>query len=164
MALIHKITRLVSRAIYGLEFLAPVVDLCARLWLANVFWKSGLTKITTWDSTLSLFNYVYSVPLLPPDIAAVLATAVELGGAILLAIGLAGRFGTAALFILNAVAVISYPDLSAVGLKDHYYWGLLLLIFLVRGPGKLSIDYWIRNRLLRQSTSSLTNTQQQNPA
>ncbi|MEJ2398049.1 MAG: DoxX family protein [Gammaproteobacteria bacterium] len=161
MTFIRKLSTLAARAIYGLEFLAPVVDLGARLWLANVFWKSGLTKITTWDSTLTLFNYVYAVPLLPPDIAAVLATAVELGGAILLAIGLAARFGTAALFVLNAVAVISYSDLSAVGLKDHYYWGLLLLIFLVRGPGKLSLDYWIRSRLFRQASSGLPDTHQQ---
>jgi len=137
-------------AIRGLEYLTPVVDLGARIWLASVFWKSGMTKIASWDSTLNLFNYVYSVPVLPPDLAAALATGVELGGAALLAIGLAGRFGTAALFILNIVAVVSYPDLSPVGLKDHYYWGLLLLIFLVRGPGKLSVDHWIRSRYLTQ--------------
>jgi len=138
------------RAIAGLEFLTPAVELGARLWLASVFWKSGLTKITTWDSTLNLFNYVYQVPVLSPDIAAALATAVELGGAALLAVGLAARFGTAGLFILNIVAVISYPDLSEVGHKDHFYWGLLLLVFLVRGPGKLSIDYLIRRRLFGQ--------------
>lgn len=164
MKLMQKFTTLSARAIYGLEWLVPVVDLGARLWLANVFWKSGLTKITTWDSTLNLFNYVYAVPLLPPDMAAVMATAVELGGALLLAIGLAGRFGTAALFVLNAVAVISYPDLSPVGLKDHYYWGLLLLIFFVRGPGKLSIDYWIRNRLIKQSSVSFSGIHQQSVA
>jgi putative oxidoreductase len=148
MSIFNKFVGLSGLAIRGLDFFTPVVDLGARLWLANVFWKSGMTKITTWDSTLSLFNYVYSVPLLSPELAAVLSTAVELGGAALLAIGLAGRFGSAALFILNIVAVISYPDLSEAGLKDHYFWGLLLLIFLVRGPGKLSVDYWIRSKFM----------------
>ncbi len=142
MAILKKFIGLSDLAVRGLDFITPVVDLGARLWLADVFWKSGMSKITTWDSTLTLFNYVYSVPLLEPETAAVLATTVELGGTALLAIGLAGRFGTAALFILNIVAVISYPDLSEAGLKDHYYWGLLLLIFLVRGPGKLSVDRW----------------------
>jgi putative oxidoreductase len=146
MNFLNKIIDLSSLAIRGLEFLSPAVELGARLWLANVFWKSGMTKIASWDSTLSLFNYVYTVPLIPPELAAILSTGVELGGAALLAVGLAGRFGTTALFILNIVAVISYPDLSAVGLKDHFYWGLLLAIFLVRGPGKLSIDHWIRSR------------------
>lgn len=155
MSIFNKFVGLSSLAIRGLDFLTPVVDLGARLWLANVFWKSGMTKITTWDSTLSLFNYVYSVPVLPPELAAVLSTAVELGGAALLAIGLAGRFGTAALFILNIVAVISYPDLSEAGLKDHFFWGLLLLIFFVRGPGKLSVDYWIRSKFMGASTARL---------
>jgi len=148
MSAMSRTIDLWRRAISGLEFLMPAVELGARIWLASVFWKSGLTKLASWDSTLSLFNYVYQVPLLPPDLAAALATGVELGGAALLAIGLAARFGTAALFVLNIVAVISYPDLSAVGQKDHFYWGLLLLIFLVRGPGKLSVDHFIRRRLL----------------
>jgi putative oxidoreductase len=71
-----------------------------------------------------------------------LAATVEIGGSVLLALGFGARFGTAALFILNYVAVISYPDLSEAGRNDHFYWGLLLLIFLVHGPGKLSIDYY----------------------
>lgn len=162
MTILNNILTYTGKVIRGLEHLTPLVDLGARLWLASVFWKSGLTKISSWDSTLSLFNYVYSVPLLPPELAAVLATAVELGGAALLALGIAGRFGSAALFGLNIVAVISYPDLSPVGLKDHYYWGLLLLLFLVRGPGKLSLDYWIRSRYIdkpllpRKSSSEIT--------
>ncbi len=148
MRSITKAIHLSGLAIHGLEFLAPLVELGARIWLANVFWKSGLTKITSWDSTLTLFNYVYQVPVVSPELAAQLSTGVELGGAALLAVGFAGRFGTAALFILNIVAVISYPDLSDVGLKDHFFWGVLLLIFLVQGPGKLSVDYFIRKRFI----------------
>jgi len=86
-------------------------------------------KIASWDSTLSLFNYVYQIPVLPPELAATLATAVELGGAVLLALGLGARFGATALSVLNIVAVISFPDLSDIGRQDHFYWGLLLLIF-----------------------------------
>ena len=137
-----------GRAILGLDFLAPLVELGARVWLANIFWKSGLTKISSWDSTLTLFNYVYQVPAISPELAAWLSTGVELGGAALLAVGFGGRFAATALLILNIVAVISFPDLSAVGLKDHFYWGLLLLLFLVRGPGKLSIDYLVRKRFM----------------
>jgi putative oxidoreductase len=148
MSTLAKLVRLPAAAIRALDFASPAVDLAARLWLADVFWKSGLTKIASWSSTLSLFNYVYSVPLLPPDVAAVLATGVELGGSALLALGLGARFGTAALFILNVTAAYSFSDISAVGLKDHFYWGLLLLIFFLHGPGKLSFDYLIRRRLM----------------
>jgi putative oxidoreductase len=65
---------------------------------------------------------------------------------VFLALGLAGRLSAFALFVLNIIAVISYPDLHAVGLKDHQYWGLLLLVTICRGPGKLSVDHWIRRR------------------
>lgn len=135
-------------AIKGLDLLSPAVDLAARLWLANVFWKSGITKIASWETTQMLFNFEYHVPLLPPNVAAVLATSVELGGSALLALGLASRFGTAALFILNFTAAISYPDLSESGLRDHIFWGILLALFFFHGPGKLSFDHWLRRKLM----------------
>jgi putative oxidoreductase len=50
------------------------------------------------------------------------------------------------LFVFNIMAVISYPALNEVGLKDHVYWGILLLVPLLHGPGKISIDYFIRRR------------------
>jgi len=73
---------------------------------------------------------------------------VELGGSVLLAFGLASRFGTAALLILNFTAAISYPDLSESGLRDHIFWGILLTLFFFHGPGKLSVDHWLRRRLI----------------
>jgi len=148
IATLRKLTNPAMTAIKGLDFLSPAVDLAARLWLADVFWKSGLTKIASWQTTQMLFNFEYHVPLLPPNVAAVLATSVELGGSVLLAFGLASRFGTAALFILNFTAAISYPELSESGLRDHIFWGILLTLFLFHGPGKLSIDHWLRRKLM----------------
>jgi putative oxidoreductase len=134
--------------IAGLDFLTPALDLLIRLWVANVFWKAGLTKIQSWDSTLALFEYEYDVPLLPPETAAVAGTFAELFFPVLLALGLGTRFAAAALFVFNIIAVISYPGLGEVGLKDHTYWGLLLLVPLLHGPGKLSIDHFIRRKVL----------------
>ena len=51
-------------------YLAPLLDFAVRFWLARVFFLSGLTKIQSWDSTLSLFESEYAVPLLPPELAA----------------------------------------------------------------------------------------------
>ena len=92
------LTRAVNRAvpvylwlIHGLEALTPLFDLSVRLYLANIFWKGGMVKLSSWMSTVMLFTMVYDVPVLPPEIAAYLSTAVELGGSFLLAIGLAGR-------------------------------------------------------------------------
>lgn len=127
----------------GLNFFTPLGDLAIRLWVANVFWKSGLTKFESFETTLQLFRYEYSVPLLSPELAAYLSTFSELAFSALLAVGLAGRLGAAALFLVNIVAVISYPELTDAGREQHYLWGLLLLAPLLHGPGKLSLDYFI---------------------
>ncbi|HKW84541.1 MAG TPA: DoxX family protein [Burkholderiaceae bacterium] len=125
---------------------APAVDLAVRLFVASVFFKSGLTKIASWSSTLSLFQNEYAVPLLPPEVAAWLGTGVELFFPVLLVLGLGSRFAAAVLFVFNIVAVMSYPDLGEVGLKDHQTWGLLLLVTLLHGPGKLSLDHLLGAR------------------
>jgi putative oxidoreductase len=130
----------------GLESLSGVADLGIRLWIAWVFWKSGQTKIANWDSTLFLFEDFYNVPLLPPEVAAYLGTAVELSMPVLLAAGLATRFGAAVLMVFNVVAVLSLPELRAVDVQNHTLWGLMLLVTLFHGPGRLSIDHLIRQR------------------
>jgi len=130
------------------EYLAPALDLALRLLLADVFFKSGLTKIKTWDSTLYLFSDVYQVPLLDPEVAAWLATGAELGLSVLLVLGLFGRFSALGLFILNAVAVISYySGLSEAGLSQHFYWGILLTVLLVTSRGAWSVDAWLEKHL-----------------
>jgi putative oxidoreductase len=134
------------RAIEGLEFLAPVLDLAIRALLAWVFFRSGMIKVENWSGTLSLFQYEYAVPLLPPVIAAYLGTAAELGLPVLLLFGIGTRAAAAALFVFNIIAVLSYPDLSDVGLKDHQYWGLLMLVTLFHGPGRLSLDHLLHRR------------------
>lgn len=134
------------------ECLAPVFDLGLRLFLANVFLKSGLTKIKTWDSTLYLFSDVYQVPLLNPEVAAWLATGAELVLPVLLVLGLFGRFAAAGLFILNGVAVISYySELSETGLNQHLYWGMLLAVLLVISRGAWSVDAWLEKRLQKSA-------------
>ena len=130
------------------QWFAPAVDFGIRLLVASVFFKSGLTKIASWSTTLALFQNEYSVPLLPPQLAAYLGTGVELGLPVLLVLGLGTRLAAVVLFVFNIIAVISYPDLSEVGLKDHQYWGLLLLITLFHGPGKLSLDHFLRRRFI----------------
>lgn len=138
-----KYSRLVIR---GLEFLSPLLDLGIRLWVADVFWNSGLTKIASWDNTVLLFENEYSVPLLSPEVAAALGTFTELVFPVFLVLGLGGRFAAFVLFVFNYIAVISYPDLNAAGLKDHMYWGILLLVLLFHGPGKISVDHFIKRK------------------
>lgn len=143
-----RVRTLVFGAIRGLDRLAPLGELLLRLYVAQVFWASGLSKFQSWDTTVLLFEYEYQVPLLPPMLAALFATASELGFSVLLALGLAGRLSAGALFVLNLVAVLSYPGLMEAGLEDHRVWGLMLLLIFLRGPGKASIDHFFARRYL----------------
>ena len=95
---------------------------------------------------MALFQYEYQVPVLPPELAALMGTVGELALPILLALGLAGRFGAAGLSVMNVIAVISYADLSDLGRQDHVLWGTLLLVIFFHGPGRWSLDYWLRQR------------------
>jgi len=150
MSVIQSTTNLARTTITHLDALAPrltpLFDLAVRLGLAWIFWKSGLTKIQSWDSTVLLFEYEYAVPLLPPAVAAFLGTAVELSMPVLLTLGLAARFAAFVLFAFNIIAVVSYPSLSIIGIADHVWWGALFLIPIFRGPGTISVDHLIRQR------------------
>lgn len=157
MSLPVRAVSLAKPVIQGLETLAPVADLGVRLWAAKFFWDSALTKISVDGSfplihmnptTILLFQTEYQVPLLAPVTAAYLGTAVELVFPVLLALGLGGRFAAFVLFSFNIVAVLSYPGLEEFGLAQHQLYGTLLLVPLLRGPGKLSFDHWIRRRWL----------------
>jgi putative oxidoreductase len=141
---------LAFKAVKIVEFFTPVFDLAIRLYVAKVFFMSGLTKIQSWDSTLSLFENEYAVPLLPPGLAAYLGTAAELCLPPLLALGLGSRAVALAAFVFNLVAATSYPDISDAGIKDHVLWGALLAMTFFHGPGKISLDHFIARRF-RQS-------------
>jgi putative oxidoreductase len=127
-------------------WLTPLFDLALRFYVAKVFFSSGLQKLSDWESTVALFQYEYQVPVLSPALAAAMGTAGELTLPLLLAAGLLTRVGAAGLFVVNLVAVISYPDISDAGIQDHVLWGTMLLVSLLHGPGRWSLDYWLKQR------------------
>ena len=77
--------------------------LVARIGIASIFFLSGRTKVQGWltlkPSTYDLFQTEYALPLLPPDLAAHLATYAEHLFPILLVLGLLTR--SAALGLLG---------------------------------------------------------------
>lgn len=125
-------------------WLAPLADLWVRIAIGLVFWHSGLQKIGDWPATLQLFEYEYQVPLLPPTLAAYVATATELGAPLLLFIGLASRL--AALPLLAMTLTIQFvlgATNPAYDHSDHFFWMILLAVIITRGPGRLSLDHLI---------------------
>jgi len=133
------------------DHLQPLALLALRLYVSSVFFRSGLVKISDWSATLALFHDEYKVPLLPPDLAACVGAFGELSFPVLITLGLAGRFGAAGLFVVNAMAVISYPQLwdfdCPAGIHMHFVWGAILLALTIFGPGKLSLDELILRRM-----------------
>ena len=129
-----------DRFVRVLEGLQPLALLAARIYVARVFFLSGLTKIRDWDITVALFTDEYHVPLLSPEVAALMGTAGELVLPVLLVLGLAGRFAALGLSVVNVVAVISLAEIAAPALQQHVFWGSLLAGLALWGPGRWSID------------------------
>jgi putative oxidoreductase len=133
------------------DHLQPLALLALRLYVSSVFFRAGLVKISDWGATLALFHDEYKVPLLPPDVAACVGAFGELAFPVLIVLGLAGRFGAAGLFVVNAMAVISYPQLwgfdCPAAIHMHFVWGTILLALALFGPGAISLDALILRRL-----------------
>jgi putative oxidoreductase len=120
------------------EWGGSLMSLAIRLYVGSVFFQSGLVKIADWDSTVSLFTDEYKTPLLSPEVAAVMGTMGELSLPVLLFVGLLSRPAAFGLFM------VTFDCPAAI--NDHRYWGILLLVLLAFGPGKLSLDALIKRR------------------
>jgi len=138
MRLIWTSIGVIERAYQQLERVPyAVLAVPQRVAIATVFWNSGMTKLADWNATIALFTDEYQVPLLPPELAANLALAIELTTPVLLILGLLTR--PAALVLLGMTAVIEifvYP----LAWPTHIQWAAMLLVLLCRGAGAFSLD------------------------
>lgn len=87
------------------DFLAPLL---IRLYLVPVFWMAGMQKLNHFEDTVAWFgNPDWGLGLPFPAVMAFLATAAELGGALLLAAGLAVRWISVPLMVTMLVAMFT---------------------------------------------------------
>jgi putative oxidoreductase len=132
-----------------------LVALIGRFAIAGVFWRSGQTKIEGlaidivegqfqlgWPRlsahAVDLFREEYQLPLLPPELGAVLAATGEHVLPILLLVGLGTRFAALGLLVMTLVIqLLVYPGAWAV----HGTWAAVLLWLMMRGPGVVSLDH-----------------------
>jgi len=111
-----------------------------RLAIASVFLPAGFLKLASWESTMALFQDEYTVPVLPPILAATLATTFEIGCSALLIAGLATRLATLPLLgQILTIQLFVYPQ----AWHEHLVWGAILLFLLTRGAGTVSLDQLI---------------------
>lgn len=136
ISIIRSLNRLLNR------IPDDVVAFALRFFPAMVFLLSGRTKVeglfSIKDSTWYLFENEYALPLVPSDIAAVLATTAEHVLPFLLILGLFTRFSAFGLLCMTAVIqIFVYPDAWVT----HGLWAAALLAVVARGPGSVSLDH-----------------------
>ena len=135
------------------RFPFAIHQLLFRFAIAGVFLKAGLTKVASWESTVALFRDEYKVPVLPPEVAAVMASTFEIGCSVLLVVGLASRLATPPMLgMLLTIQLFVYPS----AWPEHLVWGSILLFLLTRGAGAISLDHLIGLEPAEPSSTSRT--------
>ena len=125
------------------RFPLSIHQLLFRLAIAGVFLRAGLTKITSWESTVALFADEYKVPVLAPHLAAAMAASFEVGCSVLLLFGLGTRVAALPLIgMIMTIQLFVYPQ----AWSEHLVWGSILLVLVTRGGGAISLDRLITGR------------------
>lgn len=140
------------------------IALLARFSIAAIFWKSGQTKVQGFaldivsgefqlgwprlsDSVVDLFRDEYRLPLIPPELGAIMAASAEHLFPTLILLGLATRFSALALLgMTTVIQVFVYPD----AYPTHGVWAVVLLFLIAKGAGPFSIDRLIARRFAGQ--------------
>ena len=136
------------------------IALLARFSIAAIFWQSGQTKVEGlvidllagrvelgWprlsDSVLYLFREEYRLPLIDPQVAALVAASAEHLFPVLLLLGLGTRLAASGLLVMTAtIQLLVYPDAYAT----HGVWAVALLFLLAKGAGRFSLDHGLARR------------------
>jgi len=151
-SLMEQFKRLLEQLDIGGHWLG---HLALRLILAKEFWDAGMEKINgvNWFFDIQQ-RFPFPFNLLSPEISWNLATYIEIIGPLALVLGLGTRFFALALAILTLVAISAVHagsgyTISAGGWKLPLIYLAMLLPLILSGPGKLSVDHWLRLRFLR---------------
>lgn len=143
--MLQTATKIYSTATAKLPYLADMLLLTMRLWIATIFWKSGLTKLQDWETTVFLFEEEYQVPIISPELAAYSGTFFELVCPVLLVLGLGTRLAALPLIAMTAVIQFTYLEHN-----QHYYWAFLLFTLLSFGAGRASLDAFVARYLAKK--------------
>lgn len=133
-------------------WLAPLL---LRLILAKEFWDAGIEKLNGDNWFIDIQGqFPFPFNMLPPELSWNLATGFEIIGPIALLLGLGTRFFALSLSILTLVAISAVHaghgyTISEGGWKLPLIYLVMFLPLILSGPGKVSIDHWLRQRFLK---------------
>src|SRR5215831_1541067 len=120
----------------------PTVDLLIRLWLGQIFFISGILKLTHWDTALNLAATEYPVSWMNPVTAAYTGVSIEVLGGALLALGFMTRYAAIPMLILSLVIQFNYHAYD-----NQLFWTVLFGWYAVQGSGSFSLDSLLRKGL-----------------
>jgi putative oxidoreductase len=132
-----------------LQSLNNVVLLIIRLVLAYGFYEPAINK---WNDIKAIAVWFHDMGLPLPLVQAYAATYTEVLGVILLVVGACTRMISFSLIILLCVAIKTVHlsngfAASENGYEIPLYYIIMLLVLLVNGGGKLSIDNYLKPKL-----------------
>ena len=138
---------ILSPFLWLLNMLIPVGDLIARVWVAQIFLRDGWFKLENWHNTVQLFNQHF---FLSPAFSAGITLAAEIILPILLILGLGGRIIIFLFLIFSLMTMYSYnfiwtPE-GSVNLNQQMAWAMLLMLLMLHGSGRISVDHWLHRR------------------
>ncbi|MDE1153820.1 MAG: DoxX family membrane protein [Micavibrio sp.] len=161
--LFNTVLKIARIKLWVLEtFVQPVALLAVRLYVGRFIWQSGQTKLSDINNAKGLFESEFipnwqanhikhfagldiPFPVPPAGLATYASMTSELVFSVLLMLGLGGRLGAFGIFMLAlSIQSFVYPDAP-----ETPYEMLLMAVILGTGPGKLSLDYLIRRKLLK---------------
>jgi len=133
-----------SRLVALADWLFPFFLLTVRVYIARVFFRSGLTKVADWENALNLFQFEYKVPYIDYHIAAYSGTFFELVMPVMLVAGFATRLAALPLLAMTAVIQFTYDQNV-----EHVGWAVMLTLLVLKGAGKFSLDELIYRKFGR---------------
>jgi putative oxidoreductase len=128
-----------------------LIALVARISIGTIFLRYGILKVQGWKSgnTLALFKHEYQLPILPPELAAYMATAAELTLPPLLIAGLFTRYAALALLAMTLVIqLFVYPN----AFDTHGVWAVSLLYLIKYGAGSVALDRFVEPAMKERSS------------
>ncbi|MBA3665414.1 MAG: DoxX family protein [Bacteroidetes bacterium] len=121
-----------------------------RLILAYGFWEPAKKK---WADINAIAEWFGSLGISAPKLNAYLAASTEMAGVFLLTLGLGTRLISIPLIITMLVAIktVHLANGFAAGENGYeipLYYMLMLFVLITFGPGRISVDYFIKRKQL----------------
>jgi putative oxidoreductase len=148
--LIARVTRLVSAALARADSLDWLAPLLMRLYFGYFWAETGWGKLHNLDAFTQRF-IGWGIP--HPYFNAVLSGCTEWAGGILLMLGLFTRLASIPMMFNMFVAIMKVKIKTVMGIDDFVELDEALYVFILfwlmmAGPGRVSIDYFIRRAFL----------------